>query len=222
MRFETLQAVAKTILKLNHVSEGILIVGIDGSDGSGKTHFSAELKSCLESLNLAVASSSIDHFHNPKEVRYQLGQNSPKGFFLHSHNFKVLVDRLFEPVASGEPSAMLKYFDCDRNAVSIELVNLKPIDVLLFDGLFLLRNETTKYLDLSIYLDVDFSVSVPRGNSRFNLDPNPHATSNQKYVNANKHYQKQFKPRSKANIVIDNNDLAAAIIVRNLFSTLGS
>ncbi|GAA1858641.1 hypothetical protein GCM10009796_21330 [Microbacterium koreense] len=55
-----------------------------------------------------------------------------------------------------------------------------------------------------------FTVSVPRGNTRFTglHDPDPEAPSNHRYVHGQRLYLQESDPRSRANWLFDNTDLA--------------
>ena len=48
MRSETLTQIAKLIASKKHDSNRVLLVGIDGNDGSGKSHFARESSGFLK------------------------------------------------------------------------------------------------------------------------------------------------------------------------------
>jgi uridine kinase len=75
---------------------------------------------------------------------------------------------------------------------------------------FLHRDELVGLWDFSIWLEVPFGVSVPRGAARgygFG-SPDPEAPSNRRYVEGQRLYIESCDPRSRATIVVDNSDLA--------------
>jgi uridine kinase len=81
--------------------------------------------------------------------------------------------------------------------------------VLLVDGIFLQRPELDSAWDAALFVDVPFTVSVPRGNARFPglHDPDPEAESNARYVRGQRIYLAEVRPRARATWVIDNTDL---------------
>ncbi|MGB8355016.1 MAG: hypothetical protein WCD79_14060, partial [Chthoniobacteraceae bacterium] len=83
-----------------------------------------------------------------------------------------------------------------------------PHSILLFDGLFLHRHILRQYWDFSIFLHVDFSISIPRGASRGQGSPDPQAESNRRYVEGQKLYIAECQPKSIATVTINNNDIA--------------
>ena len=60
-----------------------------------------------------------------------------------------------------------------------------------------------------MFLDVRFSVSVPRSAQRGAGSPDPNAESNSRYVLGQQIYVRECNPSRVASIVIDNNDLSA-------------
>jgi len=156
-------------------------VAIDGVDGAGKTYLADAL---AEAIKPRPARLSIDDFLNPTEVRYARGRDSPEGFFLDSHDL----------------------------AAFIAAVQAVPADrTLIVDGIFSHRDELVGFWDYSIWLEVPFDVSIPRGAARGHGfgDPDPDAESNRRYVEGQRLYIATCNPRSRATIVIDNTKLDA-------------
>ena len=87
---------------------------------------------------------------------------------------------------------------------------------LIVDGIFLHRPELRPCWDLSIFLKVDFDVSLPRGAARgqsfYAIDPNspPH----RRYVGGQRRYLAECAPEQQADIVIDYNDMEAPRILK--------
>jgi uridine kinase len=67
-----------------------------------------------------------------------------------------------------------------------------------------LHPELRAYWDLSIFLKVDFNVSVPRGAQRGPVldSPDPAAPLNQRYVGGQKRYRSECEPEQRADTVI--------------------
>lgn len=84
-------------------------------------------------------------------------------------------------------------------------------EIVIADGIFLHRDELVDLWDWSIWLDVPFAVSIPRGAARgpgFG-DADPAAPSNHRYVEGQRIYVARCSPRGRATVVIDNTDLDA-------------
>ena len=88
-----------------------------------------------------------------------------------------------------------------------------PDAVLLVDGIFLHRLELADLFDASVFVDVPFEVSIPRGNARFGeLDAgaaDPASVANARYVRGQRLYLTDVAPAARATWVLDNTDLAS-------------
>lgn len=213
-RGELLNDIAETILNLPR--HHTVRVGVDGVDGAGKTTFADELAKILETSDRTIIRASVDGFHNPKSTRYRLGRDSPQGFFLDSYNYPELKAALLEPLS---PSGIGRYrtaaFDHRANSpVSAPEEEAAPGAILIFDGIFLHRLELRGYWDFSIFLEVGFDVSIPRGAQRGEGSPDPQAAENYRYVAGQKIYLQECQPRRRATLVINNENLAAPYLVQ--------
>ena len=91
-REEVLFKIVERILDVQSNNK-VTKVAVDGVDGAGKTVFANELTKILNYLGKVVIRSSVDSFHNPKAIRYRLGSNSSRGFFVDSYNYDILKGR---------------------------------------------------------------------------------------------------------------------------------
>ncbi len=122
-----------------------------------------------------------DDFLNTPEIRYRLGRDSPEGFFLDSFDY----DRFEDAVARAGAG------------------------IVIADGIFMHRDELVGLWDYSIWLEVPFDISIPRGAARgygFG-SADPEALSNRRYVEGQRLYMASCDPRSRATIAVDNSDL---------------
>ncbi len=193
-----------------------LLVAIDGVDGAGKTWLADELADRLIDRR-PVVRASVDGFPNPAAARYRRGRDSPLGFYLDSYDYPALRTALLEPFRSdGDCRYRSEVFDhvADR-PVDQPARRAEPEAVLLLDGIFLHRPELAGYWDLSLWLAVDFEVSVPRGAGRgpgFG-EPDPAAASNRRYIQGQRHYLATVDPAGLADLVIDNTDLDRPLVL---------
>ena len=189
-------------------------LAIDGTDGAGKSIMGDELASDLQNKNVHVIRSSVDFFHNPREVRYKLGPKSPEGFFRDSFNYSKLKELLLDPI--GKNSSQLfcnRYFNHRSNQV--EQSSPKRVEnrsVLVFDGIFLHREELVNYWDFSIFLNVTRQETIRRCYNRDGGSPDVDAPENRRYVEGQKIYLAQCKPMQLANLVVNNENFEAPFI----------
>ncbi len=177
-----------------------LLIGIDGIDGSGKSTFADELAIWLINEGASVVRATVDSFHNPRSVRYGRGRGSPSGFYLDSHNLQALSDRLLGPLRTGVGG---EYRTACFDEPSDTSIDPPPIpitgdEILLFDGIFVCRPELTDFWDSVIYLDGSTRVDPKRPD---------------RYRSGMAMYHEATNPTDRAELVIDNNDLANPAIV---------
>ena len=198
--------------------ERIVRVAIDGVDGAGKTTLADALALRVTAQDRPTIRASVDDFHSPQAVRYARGRYSPDGFYLDSYDYdgfrKLLIDPL-SPGGSGRYAA--RSFDLDSDQpFELDLQRAKPTTALIVDGIFLHRPELRSCWDLSIFLNVAFEISLPRGAGRgpsFDaIDPN--SPAHRRYVGGQRRYLAECVPERQADIVIDYNDLNAPRILK--------
>jgi len=193
-------------------------IAIDGVDGAGKTTLADALAPLAAAKGRPVIRASVDDFHNPKNLRYASGRYSPDGFYLDSYDYASFRRLLLEPLnPGGSGQYFAKQFDLDNDRpFDLYPQQAGPTAALIVDGIFLHRPELRSCWDFSIFLKVDFDVSLPRaaarGQSFDAIDPNspPH----QRYVGGQTRYLAECAPERQADIVIDYNDLEVPRILK--------
>lgn len=212
-RQEVLDTVARALSR--PIAAGVTRVAIDGVDGAGKTHFADELAGVLGASGRSVIRASVDGFHNPRSIRYRLGRDSPEGFFEDSYDYAQLKAVLLDPLSPGGSGHYRAAVFDHRSDSPVSAPNrvASPGDILVLDGIFLHRPELRAYWDYSIFLEVAFAVSIPRGAQRGEGSPDPEAASNQRYVRGQELYLRSCEPARFATVTINNNDLLAPYIV---------
>jgi uridine kinase len=193
-------------------------IAVDGIDGAGKTTLADALTPLVVGKGRPVIRASVDDFHNPRSVRYARGKYSPDGFYLDSYDYDSFHRLLLEPFsAGGSGRYAAKRFDLDNDRpFDLNLQQAAPTAALIVDGIFLHRPELRSCWDLSIFLTVDFDVSLPRGAARGpSFDAiDPTSPPHQRYVGGQKRYLAECTPEQQADIVIDYNDLQAPVILK--------
>lgn len=194
----------------------VLRVGIDGVDGAGKTTLADALAWALRSAAVPVIRASVDDFHNPRAARYRLGRGSPEGFFRDSYDYAALQRALLDPLS---PGGTLRYrtavFDHRSDSrVQAAEEHAEAGSVLIFDGIFLHRPELRRYWDFSVFLDVRFEVSIPRGAQRGEGSADPLAPANRRYTEGQRLYLRECDPKRHASVVVNYDDLSAPAIVK--------
>lgn len=190
-------------------------VGIDGVDGAGKTVFADELAAVLRAAGRPVVRVSLDDFHHVREVRHRRGRTSPEGFFLDSYDYPRFRADVLHPFApGGDRRYRARAHDLATDAVLEPPREQAPADaVLVVDGIFLHRDELAAVWDASVFLHVPFAVTAARMAGRDGSHPDPEHPSMARYVLAQRHYLATCRPTDRADVVVDNTDPAAPVLL---------
>ncbi len=189
-------------------AQGLARVGVDGVDGAGKTTFCDDLAEVLRARGRTVVRASVDDFHHPRATRWQRGPTSPEGFFLDSFDHERFAADLLVPFAAGRPFRRASHDLATDAYVDAPAEVVPPPAILLVDGIFLHRDELVRHWDFSVFLAVDFAVSVARMAVRDGSPSDPDDPRNHRYVGGQRLYFAKCDPAARADLVIDYNDLA--------------
>lgn len=192
------------------------VVAIDGVDGAGKSRLSAELRALAGHVaGRQVLGVSVDGFHQPAAARYRDGRG-PETFYRDSYDYDAFRRLVLDPFRAG-----LEITPAWRDVASDEPVRPDPVEadddaLLLVDGIFLHRDDLAGEWDASVWVEVPFSVSVPRSRqrdavSRPELD-DPEHPENHRYVGGQRLYLDDVDVLARCRWVVDNTDLRAPVL----------
>lgn len=204
-RYAAVRALADRVREL--LPSERIAIAVDGVDGAGKTVLADELAGLLV-RERDVVRVSIDGFHRPRSERYRNG-TGPESFYRDSYDYDAFRAAVLDPFRRGEPvTPAVNDVEQDLR-IEVPAVPVGEDSVLVVDGIFLQRPGLADVWDGAIFVDVPFEVSVPRGNARFPgaHDPDPEASTNRRYVDGQRLYLAEARPRERATWVFDNTDL---------------
>ncbi len=192
-----------------------VLVGIDGPDAAGKTTFADRLS---VQLGGDAVRASTDAFHNPEAVRRRRGELSPDGYYQDAFDYMAIVDELLKPFRAGRKRVATCRYDYGKEAPIQVDVDVPTRSVLVFDGVFLLRQELRRYWTLSIYLSVSPEESLRRGAARdahlFGSEAEAKRRYAARYIPAQARYRAEADPDRLANVVVDNTEPDNPILLR--------
>ena len=190
-------------------------MAIDGVGASGKTVLAEELAEYLSGLGRPVIRASIDGFHRPRHRRYRRGNTSPEGYLDDSFDYDAVRSCLLVPLG---PGGSRRYrtavfdFRAESPVDSPELI-ANPSAVLLFDGVFILREELREFWDFSIFVDAGFDVTLARALERdlslFGSEQAVRERYESRYIPGERLYLKRCRPRERADAVVRNDEPAS-------------
>lgn len=201
-------------IKLNHP----IRVAINGVDTSGKTTLANELVEPLKQLGRPVIRASVDRFHNPRDIRYEQGKDSPNGYYNDSFNNKAIIEKLLSPLGKrGSLEYEDVFFDFKTDSKLHSTPKKSDINaILLFDGVFLLRQELNPYWDVRIFLQIPFDEVLKRALIRDKklMGDEVERKYKLRYIPGQKLYLNSVHPEQIADIVIDNSNFNSPSILK--------
>ena len=181
------------------------VVGITGIDGAGKTKFAVAFERYLLTRNYQTQMIHLDDFHNPRAVRYA-GEDEADNYYYRSFNLDEIINKLLIPCLQSSKYSIKKAalnLETDKYDVNKEY-NFNPNTIIILEGVFLLRDELSQYIDCNIFLEIPFNESTRRSKLR-----DTEAIINKfdtKYLPAQRKYLNKFPPEKHADMIIDNSN----------------
>ena len=139
--------IAQNIKTCSSQSPAPQLVALSGPDCAGKSTLAVGVQEQLNHLGLGVTLLSIDAFLIPRHLR-TLNTPEPLEYFENAFDYAALV-RTLETV---------------KNEASLVCSNSN--DIVLVEGVFLLRSELYHWWDFTIWIEVDTSVILDRALKR--------------------------------------------------------
>jgi uridine kinase len=130
----------------------MLIIGIAGGTGSGKTTVVRKILEQLPESEVSILPQDSyyrDSSHLPLEERLEINFDHPD-----SIEFELLVKHLKELKKGRDiEQPVYSYLTCTRSA---ETVSVKPCQVVIVEGILVLTNaELRKLMDIKVFVDAD-------------------------------------------------------------------
>lgn len=220
-RTQVLDAVADQV---EQYDDPRVLVGVDGRPGAGKSTFADELADVLRRRGHAVVRSTTDLFHRPRSERMRQGATSAAGYVDDSHQLDAIVDGLLVPFRSGADVVRVGAFDEPSDSAVPVDVAVPERAVLVFDGLFVHRDELRPCWHASALLHADRRADAAwLGYLEDGLPQDPTARASEldrrlerarwpRYREGWRRYVEAVGPLPEA-IHIDNDDLRSPVIV---------
>lgn len=195
-------------------------VAVDGITAAGKTTLANELATAVAQRRRSAARLSMDGFHHPRVHRHRQGRDSADGYYEDAYDFPEFVRLVLTPLG---PDGSREYRQRIIDLPTDEPIDEPPIratadEILIVDGSFLQRPELAAHWDVVVFVDTDFDTAKTRGSSRDaaafgGIDVASKAFDN-RYHAAARRYLAEVDPATKADIVINNNDVENPVLTR--------
>ena len=188
-RSQLLSSLADAILRLPGAQPPR--IGIDGRSAAGKTTLASELVQELELLGRTCAFISIDDFHSPGYVERAIaGDFTPENYPYEGYDLEAF-----------------------RRALCA------PLDAIrIVEAAYLFLPELRDGFELTIWLEIDFDTMLARAEKRDIAWVGSAELVRERYqkywIPRHRYYEETWRPRERADIVVENADLENPRILR--------
>jgi uridine kinase len=198
----------ETRLQAGDHQPNALLVAMSGIDTSGKTRLSKELATALRERGHHVALIGITPWREPPESRFTSDPQADAGqhFYDNAFRFDAFFEQLVDPLRAARAidlEAEVTHL-CAGDPVT-RRYNFRDVDVVLVEGIFLLRRDLRERYDLSIWLECTLQTALARALRRkegLEEDELRH-DYRQVYFAAQRVHLSRDEPKQAADLVLD-------------------
>lgn len=204
-----LYSLVNEILKARRIvpSQRTVLAAITGIDGCGKGYIAGRVTAALEASSLRVANLNIDGWLNLPHVRFS-ASNPVEHFYLNAIRFDELFDQLVFPLRDRRSLSLeADYAEETATQYHRHLYEFGDIDVIVLEGIYLLKRAYQTCYDLSCWIDCSFATALQRAIERAQEGLSPEETV--------KAYHTIYFPAQEIHFQRDNPRAAATLIVNN-------
>ena len=183
------------------------LVAVTGIDGSGKGYVASGLSRVLQEARLRVASINVDGWLNLPSVRFS-DATPAQNFYERAIRFDDLFETLVLPLEANRYAEVEADF-AEETALTYRrhTYSFDDTDVILLEGIFLLKRQFQHLYDLSIWIDCTFETALERAIKRGQEGLPPDEVT--------RAYQTIYFPAQQIHFAIDHPQQAASIVFRN-------
>lgn len=150
----------------SHDKKTAFTVAISGIDAAGKGFITKVLQKELEQRGLKVANINIDPWQNPIAIRLQK-ENAAENFYENVFRWNDFFETLIFPLKNNKRIYLLATGVASHADEFSKLIyDYKNIDIILIDGILLLKKKYLCYYDYKIWIDCSFETGMKRAIKR--------------------------------------------------------
>ncbi len=184
---------------------GIVIIGIDGLGGAGKSTICKKICQDFEENNYHTILLHIDDFIHVRDVRYNSAYPDWQCYYDLQWRFDYFSSIISEIKNSNEAYIDIELYDKDNDTYFLQRFEIHENTIVIVEGVFLQRQEYRNIFDYMIYLDVPEEVRLQRvlkrdtyiGNEQQIIDKYEN-----RYFPAEHKYIEENQPQKNADFVI--------------------
>jgi len=188
-------------------AERCALVAITGIDGCGKGYVAAQIVHALQAQGVHTANINVDGWLNLPDRRFD-ERNPAEHFYQHAIRFEQLFSQLIMPLRDQrEVRLEAEYAEETANAYRTHVYEYRDIEVIVLEGIYLLKQAFQRYYDLSVWIKCSFATALERAVARAQEGLPPAAT-----IAA---YRRVYFPAQEIHFVRDDPEAAATVCINN-------
>jgi uridine kinase len=143
-----------------------MLVALSGIDGSGKGYITEKLVAALSQEGVGALPVNLDAWHHPPEVRFSTTQPG-EHFYEHAFRFEELFCLLVRPLKHRRSLRLtVELTRLPENDRFQHTYDFQDVDVILLEGIFLLKRELRPEYDLAFWIECSFETALERALQR--------------------------------------------------------
>ena len=162
----TLQTVVNEILAARRTvpAERSVLAAISGIDAGGKGYFTERLVPALEQQGVRAVHISVDAWLNIDRFN---PTNPPEHYYNHAIRFEEMFAETVLPLRDRRSLKVeINYADELSKEYERRSYEFKDVDVIVLEGIYLLKQAFQPLYDLSVWIDCGFETALERALSR--------------------------------------------------------
>lgn len=184
-----------------------MLVAISGIDAAGKVFVTEQFANALQNQDVRVATINVDGWLNLPSRRFAK-DNAAEHFYLHAIRFEEMFRQLVLPLRDGRSWRVEADFAEETDTqYRKHIYQFERIDVILLEGIYLLKRAFQPYYDVSVWIDCSFETALERALMRAQEGLNAEETTRAYrdiYFPAQLIHFERDDPRATATMILPN------------------
>lgn len=184
-----------------------VLIGVTGIDASGKGYLTQKIITRLREQDVKAIHINVDGWLNLPHRRFN-PDNPAQHFYVHAIRFDEMFQQLILPLKENRRICLVADF-AEETATEYRkhTYQFQDVDVIVLEGIFLLKPAFRRHFDLSIWVDCTFETALERALQRAQ-EGLPAAETIRAYQTiyfpAQKIHMARHNPRGAADLIIHN------------------
>ncbi|PEF33072.1 uridine kinase family protein [Bacillus wiedmannii] len=180
-------------IRVKSVEQSLLIIGIDGCGGAGKSTLANKIKNKFSTVTIV----HMDDFYLPSA---QIVNEHPMNKLVGADfDWKRLLQEVLDPISNGIEGCYKRY-DWETDSLA-ESHTVPTNGIVIIEGVYATRQELAELYDLKIWVNCPRETSIKRGIARDGEAARDMWENN--WMVAEDMYVESHKPHAFADIIID-------------------